>query len=332
MISVSSPVDTSIPDPQAPCPARVVTPALPPDDLRIPFAEDETIVFASSSGHCNLDCSYCVVQPVAKHQPSLTYEDLRFVLDSLGGRVFFIFSGSGDFFAGYRQRERLLARLLEHDNVRVALDINGVSVHCVDELSATQLGRIAHVNLTFHYKQLVAHRALQVWLDNALSLLCKLDGPDFHLNMVLSPAEHDLWEEALTWYAANVAAPTGKRLVLINDVNRPFDEIHEASLQRVHSRFAEVIRSVRRGNFEALFDTFDRASCPAGQAYLRLRNDGRIDACPNVAQLQSIGNAKLRTLRLRSDPFECRDVRHCDCYHIASAGRMVFVRDEPPQP
>ena len=79
------------------------------------------IVFCSSSGHCQLDCSYCIVNPVIKRNPSLTYEDLDFFMRAVGTSVFFIFSGKGDFFAGYSKKERLLGRLLERD-VEVALD------------------------------------------------------------------------------------------------------------------------------------------------------------------------------------------------------------------
>ena len=86
--------------------------------MRIRFASDETIVFASSSGHCNLDCSYCVASPVVKLQPSLTYEDLLFLKERVGGKVFFIFSGRGDFFTGYKKSDRLLARLLDHEDWR----------------------------------------------------------------------------------------------------------------------------------------------------------------------------------------------------------------------
>ena len=73
-------------------PARTVTVELPKDEMQIRFAPDETIYFVSSSGHCNLDCSYCVIQPVVKHQPSLNYDDLAFVLERTPGKVFFIFS------------------------------------------------------------------------------------------------------------------------------------------------------------------------------------------------------------------------------------------------
>lgn len=304
---------------------------LPDDEMRIKFAPDESIVFASSSGHCNLDCSYCVVNPVIKHKPSLTYEDLRFVLDSLGGKVFFIFSGRGDFFAGYRKSDRLLARLLEHDNVAVALDVNGVAINCFPELTDKQLERVRHVNLTFHYRQLIDHRAIQVWQRNALTMLRLADSEDFFLNFVLTPPERGLWQSALEWYEQNIYAQYPKSIILINDVNQPLSADDETHVAGLRERFGPMIRSLRIGNFETILKSFDHVVCPAGQTYLRVWNDGQIDACPNIGELCAIGNAKERRIALRDAPFHCRDVRHCDCYHVASAGNLVYFRDVTAQ-
>ncbi len=299
---------------------------LPEDEMRIKFAADETIVFASSSGHCNLDCTYCVVNPVVKHNPSLTYEDLRFVHESIGKKVFFIFSGKGDFFAGYKKSDRLLSRLLEHDDIGVALDINGIVIHCFESLTPDQLAKIRHVNLTYHYRQLLDHKAREVWKRNALMMLRKADSEDFFVNIVLSPPERHLWEEALEWYQANIYSEYQKKIILINDVNYPLGAEDDAIIARLHDRFGSIIRSLRIGNFESILKEFDRVSCPAGQSYFRVWNDGKIEACPSVDELKNAGNAKDRTFFPRSEPFICTDVRHCDCYHIASAGKMVFHR------
>jgi MoaA/NifB/PqqE/SkfB family radical SAM enzyme len=305
---------------------------LPEDEMRIKFASDETIVFASSSGHCNLDCSYCIISPVVKLQPSLTYDDLAFLHESIGGKVFFIFSGKGDFFAGYRKDERLLARLLDRDGVGVALDVNGVVIHCFESLTTAQLAKIRHINLTFHYRQLVDHKALKVWRQNALTMLRKADGEDFFLNFILSPPESGIWEEALAWYEQNVYAESGKRLILINDVNLPLTEAEERLIARLHERFGDMIQSVRRGNFESVLKEFDHVSCPAGQTYFRVWNDGAIEGCPNVEGLRHAGNAKQRVFQRRSEPFTCSDVRYCDCYHIASAEKLVYHRTAAARP
>ena len=312
--------------------AQSVVVELPEDEMRIRFAPDETLVFASSSGHCNLDCSYCVASPVVKLQPSLSYEDLMFLKQQVGGKFFFIFSGRGDFFAGYRKSERLLARLLEHEDVAVALDINGVLIHCFPELTAAQLARVRHVNLTFHYRQLKAHKALELWRRNAISLLKRHDNPDFFVNFILAPAESEDWNEALDWYRANLFAAHPKRLVLINDVLKPFAAEHETQLDLLQRQHADILHTVRRGNFASLLSSFDHVSCPAGQSYFRVWNDGAIEACPNVAELRQHGNLKRREFLPRTEPFLCNDVRHCDCYHIASAGRMSFFKGSLPPP
>lgn len=295
--------------------------------MRIRFAKDETIVFASSSGHCNLDCGYCVVVPVVKHNPSLTYEDLRFMIDSIAGKKFFIFSGKGDFFAGYKKSDRLLARVLDHDDVNIALDVNGVVTHCFDDLSPQQLAKIRHINLTFHYRQLLDHKALKVWKQNALAMLRKADCQDFFVNIVLSPPERALWMDALAWYEEHIFSECGKKLILINDVSIPLAKADEEVISQLQDRFGPIIRSVRRGNFELLLKQFDHVSCPAGQSYFRLWNDGRIEACPNIDELRHCGNAKERTFFPRTEPFVCKDVRYCDCYHIASSGTMEFRRE-----
>lgn len=300
---------------------------LPPDDMRIRFRPGETVWFVSSSGHCNLDCSYGIIQPVAKHKASLGLQDLRFLLDKAQGPSFFIFSGIGDFFAGYKRDDRLLTQLLQDERTAgVALDINGVVIHCLEDLPAERRPKIRHINLTFHYQQLVGHKALKLWARNALHLLHTLDGPDLFVNFILSPPESAVWADALAWYRGQIFQPTGKRLTLIADVNRPFAAADEQILQQLQADHADLIHSVRRGGFEPVFEPFDHVRCGAGSHYFRVWNDGRIDACPNVPAFQAAGHTRARTLLLRQEPVACNDLRHCDCYHVASAGQMHLVR------
>ena len=308
------------------------TPKLPQDEMQLKIARDEVIIFVSSSGHCNLDCTYCVVTPVVKHEPSLTYEDLRFILDKVGKKVFLIFSGVGDFFAGYTKKERFLDKLLTHENIAVALDINGVVIHCFEELSQAQIDKIRHINLSMHYQQLIRHNALKVWRKNALTLLQKADSADFFLNFILSSPESSIWEDALSWYETNVFADYPKKIILIKDVNIDFTESDHRLLENLQARFGHIIQSVRLGAFAEYFQDFEYVTCPAGQEYFRIWNDGRIEACPNVAELKNGGNAKERTFFPRSKPFDCSDVRYCDCYHIANAGKMIFHPRKASQP
>ncbi|HDN27060.1 MAG TPA: radical SAM protein [Thioploca sp.] len=182
----------------------------------------EYIVFVSSSGHCSLDCSYCIVNPIVKHQPTLTFEDIEYFLDKVQKKTALIFSGKGDFFAGYKKNEKQLARLLERD-VEIGLDINGVMIHEFAELTDQQLNKIRHINLTMHYRQLIDKNALDVWRKNALILIGKKGHDNFMLGTILSPPESHLWEEALRFFEQAIFEPVGQKIVLIKDVNCQFN-------------------------------------------------------------------------------------------------------------
>jgi hypothetical protein len=298
---------------------------LPHDEISIKFSADETIVFVASSGHCNLDCEYCIISPVVKHQESLTYDDLLFIKNSIGGKIIFIFSGKGDFFSGYRNKDRLLYRLLEHDDIGVVLDINGVVIHCFPDLTTSQLAKIRHINLTYHYHQLKQHNALKLWRKNAITMLQLHDSADFFVNIILSPLEISIWEEALNWYEENLFKEYPKKIVFINDVIRPFSTEHEIALSKLAKKFGHLVK-IRRGNFEDVLNSVDHVSCPAGQSYFRVWNDGTINACPYITELRNSGNAKQCIFLPRSEPYYCKDFRHYDCYYIAYAKRMIFYK------
>ncbi|MFA7241861.1 MAG: radical SAM protein [Sulfuricellaceae bacterium] len=292
--------------------------------MDIKIHQDEKIFFISSSGHCSLDCSYCVATPIVKHQPSLVYDDFEFLLERVDGKAFFIFSGKGDFFAGYRKNDRLLERLLEHDNLNVALDINGVMIHEFGELSAARLEKIRHVNLSLHYSQLVANNALRAWEKNALTLLEKKDGADFFVNMVLSPRERNVWQEALSWYEDKVFKHTGKKIILICDALLAFEDEDSATVAQLKTQFDPLIGEFRQGSFANCFKQFDYVRCPAGRDYFRVWNDGAVQGCPYIAEVADCGNLKARKFTQRQGLIECADAKYCDCYHIASAGKMEF--------
>lgn len=286
----------------------------------------ETIVFCSSSGHCQLDCSYCVVNPVIKRNPSLTYEDLDFFLQAVGTSVFFIFSGKGDFFAGYSKKDRLLGRLLERD-VEVALDVNGLLLHEYPELPGAARRKVRHVNLTMHYAQLRRNDALGRWAENARTLVGLHEGL-LNLNTILSPLERGTWEESLVFFEREVFGPTGRKLVLVSDCDRALSEEEAAERDLLRERFAPMIESTYRQDFEGAFAGRGAVLCPAGHRYFRIWNDGRVEGCPWVGELGGLGNIKERRFSPRPAPFRCTTPRFCDCYDILQLGRMGF--EEPP--
>jgi hypothetical protein len=283
----------------------------------------EYVFFVSSSGHCSLDCTYCIVNPVVKHQPTLDYEDFAFLLGQVRGGAFLILSGKGDFFAGYKKHERLLERLLAHD-VEIALDINGVMIHEFPDLDEGRLRKIRAVNLTMHYTQLLARKALAAWARNARTLIERLGGERFLSGFILSPAERTFWREGIEFYEREVFALTGQPLVLIKDVNRPFTASQEAEAGALAQRYGHVIEEVHQEDFAQRFARFEQVSCPAGSRYFRVWNDGRVEGCPYVGALADCGNLKARVFKPRSGPFRCGQARYCDCNNIALAGKMVF--------
>jgi MoaA/NifB/PqqE/SkfB family radical SAM enzyme len=285
----------------------------------------ETIAFCSSSGHCQLDCSYCVVNPVIKRNPSLTYEDVAFFLGAVGTSTFLIFSGKGDFFAGYSKHDRFLGRLLEHD-VEVALDVNGLLLQDYPELPAAARRKVRYVNLTMHYAQLLRKRAEATWAENARTLL-RLHEGTLNLNTILSPLERETWEESLLFFEREVFGPTGRKLTLVSDCDRAFSAEERAEHDRLSERFAPMIEEAYRSDFEGAFTGRGAVLCPAGKSYFRIWNDGAVEGCPWIAELGGLGNLKERTFAPRSSPFRCTTPRFCDCYDILQLGRMGF--EEP---
>lgn len=280
--------------------------------------------FASSSGHCSLDCPYCIINPIAKREPSLNYGDIAFLLDTFGIKAFLAFSGKGDFFAGYKKKERMLNALLERE-VEIGLDINGVMIHEFPELDPDQLAKIRSINLTMHYQQLKEKHLRKTWAKNAKVLIDR-KGDDMLLGTIISPLLMDLWEESLRFYHDEVFSRTGKKLVLVRDINHPFSEEAEALLRSIRERFAESVARVHQENFKEAFVDCHHVLCPAGKAYFRIWNDGRIQGCPVIPELSICGNAKERRVSVRDELFQCSQPYYCDCNIIESLGKMTHCQ------
>ena len=289
-----------------------------------PGSDCDVSLFLSSSGHCTLDCPYCIIHPIAKREPSLTYDDIAFVLDQFNTKAFLAFSGKGDFFAGYRRSERLLSAVLDRD-VEIGLDINGVLIHEFPELDQVQLDKIRSMNLTLHYQQIREKHLQKVWAENAKLLIDK-KGEEMLLGTIMSPLVMDLWEEALSFYQKEIFSRTGKKIVLVRDINRPLDEEGEAVLLSLKERFSESVERIHRENFEDLFQDCDHVMCPAGRSYFRIWNTGEIQGCPNIPELAQCGNVKERNITIRDKLFRCSQTRYCDCNIIDALGKMVHCR------
>jgi hypothetical protein len=280
----------------------------------------EVLFFVSSSGHCTLDCQYCIVEPVAKHQPSLSYEDLRFLIDSFQAPAFFSFSGLGDFFAGYKPSQRLLSRLLDHD-VDIALDINGVLIHEFPDLTDEQLEKIRYINLSMHYHQLVQKDLKEQWARHARKLIRRRFN-QIHPDYVLSPPLIDEWETALDFYSRHVFSATNKPILLVRNINMDFDAAAEVKIRQLCQQFGEVIAGTHQENFAAMFAQRPQVLCPAGKTYFRIWNDGHVQGCPHIPALAACGDVKQRVLKPRTADFLCNCPHYCDCHVIDALGKM----------
>ena len=282
----------------------------------------EFVVFVSSSGHCNLTCPYCIVHPVAKHQPSLDSEDMAFLLDTLKKKVFLTFSGKGDFFAGYKKSDRFLEKLLAYD-VEIGIDINGVLIHEFPDLLVPELNKIRFVNLTMHYQQIKEHHLESVWAKNAQVLIDR-KRTEMLLGTILSPALGACWEESLLFYEKEIYANTGKKVVLIRDINVEFTETDETLLASLAKKFSHMVETVHQEDFAAAFEGRESVLCPAGNSYFRIWNTGEVQGCPIIPQLANAGNIKNRRLSRRKDFFSCKNPMYCDCNIIEGLGKMVL--------
>jgi len=284
----------------------------------------EVIFFVSSSGHCTFDCRYCIIHPIAKGLPSLHYEDLRFLLKRFDGRkAFLIFSGIGDFFAGYGRSDRMLTQLLDHD-VEIALDTNGAMLRDFGDVPLEKLAKIRYINLTMHYHQIKKRGLLEGWAGNAREFHDK-KGDAVMQDYVVSPLLHDEWEEALAYYEKAVFAWTGRKILLVKDIQHPMGPADEARLNALAAAFSHLIAGTHQEDFAQIFSGRSEVGCPAGQAYFRVWNDGRVQGCPHLPGVPSLyngGNIKERRLSVQPGPFRCTTPRYCDCHVIEGLGKM----------
>jgi MoaA/NifB/PqqE/SkfB family radical SAM enzyme len=283
----------------------------------------ENVFFVSSSGHCSLDCSYCIIQPIVKHQPCLDFNDIRWLVDQSGGKTALLFSGSGDFFAGYHKKDRLLENVLGLD-VEVALDINGAMIHEFQEISESHLMKIKYLNLTLHYAALKEKRALEAWRKNALIILSKYHHGFRMVGFIVSPPEKSSWEDALSFYEKEVFFITGQKIVLIRDVHQAFTADADQELVRISDKFSFMIEEIHQEDFVAKFSLYPNVICSAGKHYFHVWHDGRIEGCGFVEQRRDCGHVKQRRFQPKDDWFSCTTARYCDCSAVAITGKMRY--------
>ena len=203
-------------------------------------------------------------------------------------------------------------------------------IHEFPEIEETLLEKIRLFNLTFHYSQLRGKNALRVWARNAnliIERMMPLIGHQdfaFVVDMIVTPSEQDLWEEALAFYQQEVWSNTGKQLLLQRDVLSGFSPEIDMRLASMAADYDCVVEKVHQEDFQSRFADFEYVDCPAGSRYFRVWNDGLVQGCPFVSQIQNLGNLKERRFNPISQRIRCADARHCDCNAIAQIGWMEF--------
>jgi hypothetical protein len=280
----------------------------------------DNLFFMSSSGHCGLTCPYCLINPVAKNEPSLNRDDFQFLFDTFKNqKLGFIFSGKGDFFASYQRGDKLLSFILDH-NVEVMLDINCQFIQECREISRGQFDKIKEINITMHYHQLKEKKILDSWVKN-VRFLHKMCPEVIKINTIMSPPLVHLWEEAIEFYKKNIFSDTEIKLLLICDVHvtstGQFPSENEKYLQELLARFpfAYVLGDpeVMNPDFDEQLPPGQSVRCPAGQRYFRIWNDGTIQGCLPNNNLSFLGNLKRREFSINKKPTICSDTHHCDC-------------------
>jgi len=280
----------------------------------------DNLFFMSSSGHCALTCPYCLIEPVAKNEPSLDRGDFKFLFEKFKNKKNgFIFSGKGDFFASYKMRDELLSFILEHD-VEVMLDINGQFLQEYPHLPQDKINKIKQINITMHYHQLKEKSFLSKWARN-VKVLYQMNPEVIIINTIMSPPLIHLWEEALSFYEKYIFQETRIKLLLICDVHvtsiGKFHEHEEKYLLELLKRFpfAYVLGDpdVMNLDFIEQFKPGKLVRCPAGQKYFRIWNDGTVQGCLPNEQISLMGNIKKREITINNTPIKCSDTRHCDC-------------------
>jgi MoaA/NifB/PqqE/SkfB family radical SAM enzyme len=215
-------------------------------------------------------------------------------------------------------------------DVEVALDVNGVMIHEFSELDEALLAKIRIFNLTFHYSQLRRKKALNVWARNANLIIERMmplidrDELAFVVDMIVTPSEQELWDEALEFYHREVWSKTGKQLLLQRDVLSEFSPEIDARLRSMATGYDSVVEQVHQEDFNSRFANFEYVDCPAGSRYFRIWNDGLVQGCPHVAQIQNLGNLKERRFSPIDHRIRCSDARYCDCNAIAIVGWMDY--------
>lgn len=292
--------------------------------------EKRKVFFVAGSGLCNLNCPYCITNR-PRVLSSLRKEDFSSIFDHFGENIYFIFSGIGDFFCGYQQNEQLLRFLLQHD-VRMVLDINGIEIKELGDRDLEGKDKIDFIDISCHFGTMKKQGLLNKWVDSIRKI--HDNGYDYHIKMILSPLERDLWNEGIIFYRDHVFPLTRKKLILspdyLGNINSQLNEIE--TISAAYEEIAESLpqyASMESGNFSR----GNTPPCPAGNRYFRIDHEGNIIPCDYLSHNLniSLGNTKKEIASLESDVL-CNFRGFCDCGWTAFPRFGLFDEQNKPYP
>jgi len=298
-----------------------------------PYKGKRKVFFAVSSGLCNLQCAYCITdRPSIKS--NLDKDDFSYIFEYFGEDIYFIFSGLGDFFCGYSAKDQLLKYILQHD-LMIFLDINGVDIKELQDQDLEGKQKIDMIDISYHYGAMKKQKVLDRWVKSIEKI--HDNRYNYHIKMVPSPLERDIWEEAIEFYRKEVHPINGKKLLLFPDTNSSIDLISQLNeFEKITADRKDIVRLLGR---ESIFKKSNlppggAPPCPAGSRYFRIFHNGDMIPCELLANRLNIrlGNLKKRELTTIKHDVSCNYTGFCDC-GWASSPRVKLLRDnDEPYP
>ena len=293
------------------------------------FRKEKKGLFVSSSGVCNLKCSYCITSRPCINN-NLNKDDFSFIFKYFGENIYFVFSGIGDFFCGYSKKDQLLRFLLQHDIMISYLDINGVDIKELEHPDLEGKEKINIINISYHFGSMKELKLINRWINSVKKIHENMY--NYEIKMVMSPLERDIWGEAILFYRNEVQPITNQKLTLCPDtlvnLEMQYDEL--TNIVDCYKDTVDIYERERifRGRRLTAVNTLP---CPAGSRYFRIFNNGDIVPCELLADYKiKLGNLKRKELITFKRDVNCSYTGLCDCGWSTNLGiRGLNEQNEP---
>ncbi len=286
-----------------------------------PFRNAAKVFYVNTTGVCSLACSYCFTNEAKQHS-SLDRSDFDFLFSYYGENIYFVFTGVGDFFAGYKKSDELLRHVLSHD-VQVYLDFNGVLIHELPDLDATQRDRLGRLDISYHYAAMKKRGTLDRWLENIVRISKRFQPEKYDIKAIVALAEMDLWSEMLLFYKKFAHPFTRAPLRLVLDQYDPLlrDEQVRAEVTRVLAAVPGpfLLPAGMENNFRIQTNDYYRgeeaSACLAGQRYFKVDCLGHILPCTEIWSRTHcfLGGLKQRRAGYLEEGPACRQINYAAC-------------------